>query len=425
MDEIVPEQYQLRVISALFFCNIQFCANLRLNQFTWTNLMLFIKNKPCSGNISATQKSINKRYAIQLFLLFSSPTYALNGIDNSGRSDYDLDNNGLIEINDLSDLNEIRNNVNGKKLYGSNTGCPTLADDKIDECNGFELTTDLDFDTNNDGMMDSADEYWDQGFGWLPIGTREAPFSATFHGNGYLIKNLYIHDEYTSKIGLFSVTNNAFIKQLGLVGHLGSITGSTSVGSFIGLAFDTHLESSFNSIDINATHERSSAGGLIGFTQAKVSVSNSMNRGTVTAVTTGGLVGNAHLSKLSVSNSINTGILKPLVAGQGRHGGLVGKGAFAPEVFHSYWAEDLSQQKHSTSAREENGYIGFDSPILRCAVNADTTSNNSACVSSDGKNEGLYEPVTLYKGWDESIWDFGTSEQLPGLRFNGQILRGE
>jgi hypothetical protein len=425
MDAIVPEQYQFRVISTLFFCNIPFCANLRLNQLTWTKLMLFINKKLYSGNIPIAQKLIRKRYSISIILLFSSHAYALNGIDNSGRNDYDLDNDGLIEINDLSDLNEIRNNVNGKTFYGSNTGCPTLVDDKIDGCNGFELTTDLNFDTNNDDMMDDSDEYWDKGFGWLPIGTREVPFSATFHGNGYLIKNLYIHDEYTSKIGLFSITNNAIIKQLGLAGHLGSITGSTSVGSFIGLAFDTHLESSFNSIDINATHERSSAGGLIGFTQAKVSISNSMNRGTVTAITTGGLVGNAHLSKLSVSNSINTGILKPLVAGQGRHGGLVGKGAFAPEVFHSYWAEDLSQQKNSTSASEESGYIGLDSSILRCAINADTTSNNSACVSSDGKDERLYGPITLYKDWDESIWDFGNSEQLPGLKFNGQVLRGE
>ena len=387
--------------------------------------MLFIKKKLSPGHRPITQKSINKRYSILLILLFSTHSVALNGIGNSGRSDYDLDNDGLIEINDLSDLNEIRNNVNGKTLYASNTGCPTLSDDKIDGCSGFELTTDLNFDTNNDGVMDNSDEYFDKGFGWLPIGTREAPFSATFQGNGFLIKNLFIFDEYTSKIGLFSVTNNATIKQLGLVGHLGSITGSTSVGSFIGLAFDTLLESSFNSIDINATHERSSAGGLIGFTQAKVSINNSMNGGTVTAVTTGGLVGNAHLSKLSVSNSINTGILKPLVAGQGRHGGLVGKSAFAPKVFHSYWAEDLSQQKNSTSASEESGYIGLDSSILRCAVNADTTSNNSACVSSDGKDEGLYEPITLYKDWDETIWDFGTSEQLPGLRFNDKILRGE
>ena len=42
----------------------------------------------------------------------------------SDRADYDLDDDGLIEINDLPDLNEIRNNLDGSSLYGSSVGCP-------------------------------------------------------------------------------------------------------------------------------------------------------------------------------------------------------------------------------------------------------------------------------------------------------------
>lgn len=64
----------------------------------------------------------------------------------SGREDYDLDNDGLIEINDLADLNEIHNNLEEACLYGVQSGCPE------DACIGFELTTDLDFDSNSESV---------------------------------------------------------------------------------------------------------------------------------------------------------------------------------------------------------------------------------------------------------------------------------
>jgi hypothetical protein len=197
--------------------------------------------------------------------------------------------------------------------------------------------------------MDTKDVYWNEGYGWFHIGSRQAPFSAILQGNGYVIKNLYIHLPYESKISLFSVTNNATITQLGLVGHLGSITGSTSVGS-LGLAF-------------------------------------------------------------------NTGVIKTFAEAQGRQAGLLVKGARSPNVIHSYWAKDLSRQMHSSGATESTGYVGLDSSILRCAIHANTNSSNSQCVSSDGEAEGLSGPLNLFKDWDSAIWDFGTREQLPSLKF--------
>ncbi|MFY0642459.1 MAG: hypothetical protein JXR16_15495 [Bermanella sp.] len=105
-----------------------------------------------------------QRYTyIALFLLISiiSPcmTYA-----ESNRSDYDLDNDGLIEINDLFDLDEIRNNLDGKSFYGSSVGCPK------EGCSGFELTRNLDFDTNHDGKISNEDVFWNDNLGWQPIG---------------------------------------------------------------------------------------------------------------------------------------------------------------------------------------------------------------------------------------------------------------
>ena len=131
----------------------------------------------------------------------------------SGRADYDLDDDGLIEIDDWADLNEIRNNLTGTALYGSSAGCPGSG------CNGFELTTDLDFDTNGDGQLDASDTYWNASAGWVAIGSYPSnPFKAIFEGNGHIIKNLMINRHYSSFQGLFGYADTASMQNLGLTG---------------------------------------------------------------------------------------------------------------------------------------------------------------------------------------------------------------
>ncbi|WP_444934100.1 hypothetical protein [Microbulbifer sp. JTAC008] len=140
--------------------------------------------------------------------------------------DLDIDNDGLIEIRSFKDLNEIRNNLDGSTLYSSNYGCPESG------CYGFELTKDLNFDTNGDSYVDANDEYWNEGLGWEPIGTSENPFIATFEGNGYSISNLYINFNG----GEFTILN----EHSGLLGHAQSaeihnLTTVDTVVSFMGV----------------------------------------------------------------------------------------------------------------------------------------------------------------------------------------------
>lgn len=45
--------------------------------------------------------------------------FSFTAFAESGREDYDLDDDGLIELNDLADLDEIRNNLDGTSLYGT------------------------------------------------------------------------------------------------------------------------------------------------------------------------------------------------------------------------------------------------------------------------------------------------------------------
>lgn len=148
-------------------------------------------------------------------------------VAESGRADYDLDDDGLIEINDLADLNEIRNHLDGTALYGVSTGCPAAG------CTGFELTANLDFDTNGDEVMDDNDTYWNSGAGWTPLGDSSAAFTATFEGNGYTINNLYINTT-TTGAGLFGYINSATFQNLSIAGELSSVSGDTSVGALFG-----------------------------------------------------------------------------------------------------------------------------------------------------------------------------------------------
>ena len=95
-----------------------------------------------------------------------------------GTRDYDVDDDNLIDVGNLAQLDAVRYDLNGdgmvddasdwQSYYGafaqsSLMGCP-------DGCAGYELTTSLDFDTNDNGAPDAGDDYWNGGEGWVPIG---------------------------------------------------------------------------------------------------------------------------------------------------------------------------------------------------------------------------------------------------------------
>lgn len=166
------------------------------------------------------------------------------------RSDYDVDNNGLIEINDLADLAATGQSPQGKSLYGLSNGCPATG------CIGFELTRDVDFDTNGDGRMDAQDAYWNGGAGWLPLES----FSGVFDGNGHHIRNLYINRPDFSDIGLFANLESATIRRLQLDGPLMSITG-TYTGALAGRAKASEISELVVQGSIRSEYF---AGGLIG-----------------------------------------------------------------------------------------------------------------------------------------------------------------
>ena len=163
----------------------------------------------------------------------------------------DLDGNGLIDIDSLLMLHNMRHNLRGTSYKTSpnsvdnSFGCPAA------RCRGYELTENLDFDVDDDGTwsrnaeggftldsLDSQADYFpvdDDGTGgWLPIGDEANPFAAVFDGNTHTISNLAILRDQTY-IGLFgAIGNDAVIRNLGLVDNLADYTGSSDDLIYIG-----------------------------------------------------------------------------------------------------------------------------------------------------------------------------------------------
>ncbi len=232
------------------------------------------------------------------------------------RDDYDLDDDGLIEINSLQDLDAMRNYRDAESEFNLSTaaGCPESG------CTGFELTTDLDFDTNGDGVINASDAFWNEGAGWEPVGGSPT-FGATFDGNNHIIRNLYINRPESDNVGLFGlVYRSGGIRNLAIDGPLTSVTGGNNVGILIGRSTQTNVSYVSSSGNVQgATNVGGLAGNLNGETGFRV-IQTCYSTADVTALSdnAGGITGN--LSGISISHCFSTGD----VSAESNAGGLAG-----------------------------------------------------------------------------------------------------
>jgi hypothetical protein len=374
---------------------------------------------------------------------------SLNDVDNDGVIDIqdsdtngvlnaDADSNGLIEVSTLEQLNAVRYNLNGtgrtltEAGESDSSGCPVVIFEGTLQrvCAGYELTTSLDFDTNADGVMDTNDTYWNEGDGWQPIGDDDLPFTVTFDGNGHQIRNLYIDRPSTNFVGLFGYVEGetASLSNLGLTGKLMSVTGDYSAGGLVGYLSDGSVPQSYSTGAIAGDYY---VGGLVGIA-SDGSLSYSFATGSVTGNNyVGGLVGGVFRGPLN--NSFATGS----VTGNSDAGGLVGKvsdgslsdsfatgsvngnsdvgglighnGGNSFSVINSHWATDTTGQAFSEGETDVDSYFGATLAKLQCP----TSSDDSECLIGN----------ILYATWDDTVWNFGSNQELPGLIIDGVIYR--
>ena len=285
---------------------------------------------------------------------------AIAGVAAQATTDYDRDDDGLIEVDSLEKLNAIRWDLdgdgdgtaddldsNGTADYdeafpnpATGMGCRLTDDDgntntpDVPVCIGYELMANLDFDTNGSRGADEGDTYWNDGAGWRPIGEYvsdpAAPFTATFDGNRdkYAISNLYIDRPTAERVGLFGeIGANAEILNVRLLKinvkalrNVGGLVGSNDGGTIsAGSTAGTVMGGDNQADEINCGGlVGSNSGGTISASNSTAAVIGEVGLAPANPRTNcGGLVGN---NDGDISDSHASGS----VSGYTLIGGLVG-----------------------------------------------------------------------------------------------------
>ena len=387
------------------------------------------------------------------------------GQETAQPAHYDSDGDGLIEISSLAQLNAVRWDLDGD-------GVPSEGDEDAysdafpvaDEgsvcpanttCNGFELTTDLDFDENGDGEITEADRgYWNDGAGWDPIGSWgfvfPLPFNAVFEGNGHTISHLYINSNRTSPYdgaGLFGLAySGSSLRNLGLVGV--EVTGRYA-GGLVGSNHGTII-ASYITGSVKADGKYGNVGGLVGTNYGTIIASHatgSVKAGSYGRV--GGLVGSNHYG--TIINSYFTGSVKGsttggLASSNGRGtiiasyvngsvsgergsfaGGLVGdarpgEGTISASYFSGSITGGATVGGLVGDKRDGKGTISasyYDSEVSR--LKGDTRGKPTAELQETTGYTSIYAEWNLDldgDGENDDPWDFGTDSQYPALKWD-------
>ena len=401
---------------------------------------------------------------------FTTATYTWTVTDEGGDGatltfpitvlDYDRDQDGLIEIENLAQLNAMRWDLDGDGRNPTNVAGYAAAfpgatsgiscrrsSTTTDACIGYELTEDLDFNTGDPDIR-TDDLYYNGGAGWEPVGNNGNGYAAAFDGNGRSISNLLIQRPREHYIGLFGfLTGRSRIERVGL--HDVNIVGNWGVGSLVGATGlerpgGTAIISSYATGTIKGV--LGYGGGLVGINYGKI-VASYATGAVLDGNVMGGLVGENH-GKIAASYA--TGVVRGAsrvggfvghnegeiaasyatgaVRGAGNVGGLVGSN-WQGEIAASYATGVVS--RWSSWARWMGGLVGYNYKGTITDSYWDTiTSGQSG--SDGGMGQRTFElrsPTTytgIYAAWNVDVdgvaggddpWDFGTSTQYPVLRY--------
>ncbi len=195
----------------------------------------------------------------------------------------------------------------------------TLTDVAKDTLACAELTADIDLSSVCGEEIGS----------WNPIGFSGNPYSGTFDGKGYGIKNLYVTGNSTVLgQGFFGITNSATISNLSILSGSVNSYGS-NIGAVAGNAYKSAIVNCHNYIPVSGGKF---TGGIVGYTNGS-SISRCHNEGSINLYSDfgcGGICGATYGATLSYCYNVGK------ITGKERVGSLVGShenGAVAKKSF--------------------------------------------------------------------------------------------
>ncbi len=342
------------------------------------------------------------RYAHLLALVALGMLVASGSAFAQTTVDYDTDNDDYIEVSGHAQLNAIRWDLNGDGVVAAtdtanyNAVFPNAATGMgcLTTCVGYELTANIDLDTDGDGTIgtDSGDAYYNSGAGWLPIG---GTYTGNFKGNSHTIDNLFIARSSANHIGLFKrFGSGSRVETLGIINA--NVTGSRRSGILVGGNSGT-IVACYTTGTITGKSYLSGLVGQFGTGSISTSYSHASVTSTTTASEIGGLAGEIW-GDATIKNSYFAGTLNT----SGNPGGLLGD-EDGGSVSDSYWDSSKAtgsigkgSGQSTSNLQNPTGYTG-----IYANWNLDLDGN-----ANTGDSQGRDDP-----------WNFGTSSQYPVLKY--------
>ncbi len=344
-------------------------------------------------------------------------------IDAQAPADYDMDDDGLLEIANREQLDAIRWDLDGN---GKPDAGPTSNEAKdyarafprmmAGSCgDDFVAGTSVEGDPNTSGTPCAGYELANDialSGNWTPIGG----FRATLKGNGHTISGLSISRPNDDQpVGMFAY-NGGTIENLGLLGV--NVQGNGLVGALAGQNGGTITGAWVT----GSVYGHSHTGGLVGFNRG--TVERSYSEAAVTGVDSQDSSGPLWSVRISGLVGLNRGMVRDTyvtgaVRGAGHVSGLVGWNEGNGRIVNSYAAGSVtSAQGFPTTG----GLVGWQTATVTNSYwdTEETGQKEGAGQGGEGGMTGLTtkemkELTASGAGWDGSVWEFGTSGDYPCL----------
>ena len=226
----------------------------------------------------------------------------------------------------------------------------------------------------NEGIVTSDQIFYldadiDLGFyEWIPIGTAEHPFNATFKGEGYTISSLKINADY-DYVGLFG-------KIVGKVERLNVMNASVYVKnpfSYVGI-FAGYVKNEINSVNVSGYVDAklsSYVGGIAGYAEAQIQKSSSATEVSgydyVGGIAGAATPGSSIYSYITINGS---------VTGNNYVGGMIGHLSTSSSV----QTDNITSTANVSGVTYVGGILGFasaktDSKLYNASVCAEITGD--------------------------------------------------
>jgi hypothetical protein len=292
---------------------------------------------------------------------------------------------------------------NTKEING-----PSGLDDIRGDLNGSYILTD---DVNLSDVGDGVDPIK----GWEPLGNCSnpavGPFTGILNGNGHKVTDLWIN-RTESSVGLFSCTNGAEIKNLGVETSDTGVQGGGDVGAIAGNVNGGNITNSYSTGIVNATGNY--AGGIAGNVGVGSKIINSYSTVSVFGTTgVGGIAGYVNGQGSLVTKSYSTGSVS---ATGDQVGGIIGFISGSGQATYNA-AINPSVKSSGSSLTGINRVVGLISVFSLASNNfalENMTVEPQPQIDGDAgaptSNANFKEEITYRTGLS---WAFGDTTEAP------------